>query len=423
MADTETRPRLSADFWKYFAGQTISSLGDSFTLFALPLIVFKLTGSAVNLALSTAANFVPYLLFGLLIGAYVDRVDRKKMMMLTALGRAAVIATIPLLDVFGGLNVWWIYAAGFASSTLGIAFDAGEFAAIPNLVRADNLVTANARVTASNQGAQIVGPILAGALVAIIPLTTLFLFDSVTFVASAVALSLVSRSFNVDDEEQRDPSTIWQDVREGLSYVIRHPVLRNISIMMALINFVGATTFTQLVLFAKERLDASDPQIGILFAAGSAGVVLWSFAAGPLRRRWSFSTVALGALMADGAFTVAFAFNRSFPLAVLLWGMAVGVGLMFNINTGALRQQIVPNRMLGRVITIASVLAWSAIPLGAIVGGIAVEVTGNVALVYGIVGLTVLLIAFAFRFTALGHAEDFVPQEPKSGDDAVPSRA
>ncbi|MGH2748936.1 MAG: MFS transporter [Actinomycetota bacterium] len=423
MTGVEARPRLSADFWKYFAGQTISSLGDSFTLFALPLLVFKLTGSAVNLALSTAANFIPYLLFGLVIGAYVDRVDRKRMMKMTALARAAVISTIPLLEVFGVLNVWWIYAAGFASSTLGIAFDAGEFAAIPSLVKADNLVTANARVMASNQGAQIAGPILAGALVAIIPITALFLFDATTFVASAVALSLVSRSFNVIGEEQPDPSTIWQDVREGLSYVLRHPVLRNISIMMALINFVGATTFTQLVLFAKERLDATDPQIGVLFSAGSAGVVLWSLAAGPLRRRWSFSTVALGALMADGALTVVFAFNRSFPMAVAVWGMVVGVGLMFNINTGALRQQIVPNRLLGRVITIASVLAWSAIPLGAVVGGIAIEATGDVALVYAAVGTVVFLIAFAFRFTALGHAEDFVPQEDKRPEETSALRA
>lgn len=408
MSVAAERPRLSADFWKYFAGQTISSLGDSVTLFALPLIVFKLTGSPVNLALTTAAGFVPYLLFGLVIGAWMDRVDRKRMMMLTALARAAVIAALPVLDLAGMLNVWWIYAAGFLSSTLAIAFDAGEFAAIPSLVAADDLVTANGRVQASNHATRIIGPMLAGALVAFMPITTLFALDSLTFVASAIALSFVSRRFNVDDDEQRDPSTIWHDVVEGLRYVLHHPVLRNISIMMALINFFGATTYTQLVLFAKERLDATDAQVSLLFSAGSAGIVLWSLAAGPLHRRWTFSTVALGALMLDGALTVVFALNRSYLLSLLLWAMVMGVGLMFNINTGALRQQIVPNHMLGRVISIAGVLAWSAIPLGAIAGGFAVKATGSVALIYAIVGAAVFTIAFAFRFGPLGHAEDYL---------------
>ena len=78
-----------SDFWKFWAGQTISQLGSSFTAFALPLLVYKLTGSSVSLAIGTAAYFLPYLLFGLVIGAWVDRVDRRRMMIAVDLGRAA----------------------------------------------------------------------------------------------------------------------------------------------------------------------------------------------------------------------------------------------------------------------------------------------------------------------------------------------
>src|SRR2546427_3850198 len=92
-------PRLSADFWKFWTGQTVSQLGSSFTLFATPLLIFKLTRSSVNLGIGMAANFVPYLLFGLVIGAWVDRLDRKRMMIAVDLGRAAVIALIPLLSM------------------------------------------------------------------------------------------------------------------------------------------------------------------------------------------------------------------------------------------------------------------------------------------------------------------------------------
>src|SRR5918912_2424220 len=95
---------LSGDFGRFWLGQTVSNLGSSFTLFALPLLVFKLTGSPINLGVTTAAEFVPYLLFGLVIGAWVDRVDRKRLMIATDVGRAAVIAVIPLLDATGQLS-------------------------------------------------------------------------------------------------------------------------------------------------------------------------------------------------------------------------------------------------------------------------------------------------------------------------------
>src|SRR5258708_21703382 len=101
--------RLSNELWKFWLGQTISNLGTSFTQFALPLLVFKLTGSALNLAITTAATFLPYLLFGLVIGAWVDRVDRKKLMIATDIARAAVIASIPLLASMDRLSVEWIY--------------------------------------------------------------------------------------------------------------------------------------------------------------------------------------------------------------------------------------------------------------------------------------------------------------------------
>ena len=97
-ADTGT-----ADFRRFWAGQTVSQLGSSFTVFATPLLVYKLTHSAVNLGIATPATFVPYLMFGLVIGAWVDRVDRKRMMIFVDLGRAATIALIPILAALGRL--------------------------------------------------------------------------------------------------------------------------------------------------------------------------------------------------------------------------------------------------------------------------------------------------------------------------------
>ena len=170
--------RLNSDFWKYWTGQTISNLGSSITLFALPLLVYKITGSALNLGVASAATFLPYLLFGLILGAWVDRVNRKRMMIGTDIARALIVASIPLLSAFGLLTVWWIYIVAFIHATLTICFEAGEFAAIPSLVKQDDLVTANGRIQASYSAAGVAGPLLAGLLVAVMPLPSLLLLDA-----------------------------------------------------------------------------------------------------------------------------------------------------------------------------------------------------------------------------------------------------
>ncbi len=398
--------KLNSDFWKYWTGQTISNLGSSITLFALPLLVYKLTGSALNLGITTAATFLPYLLFGLILGAWTDRVDRKRMMIGTDIGRALIVASIPLMAALGILTVWWIYLVAFIHATLTICFEAGQFAAIPSLVNRDDLVTANGRIQASYSGASVIGPLLAGVLVTVVPIVVLMLVDAFSFLVSSFSLVLIRISFNTGEKRAR--TSIRSDVVEGLRYVLRHPVLRNISMMMALVNFVGTTTYAQLIFFSKERLQASDAQASLLYSAGSLGVVILALAAGQLRKRWSFSTVALGALMLEGVLTVVFSLMRWYWAAIALWTLIGGVGILFNINTSSLRQAIVPNHMLGRVISIASVLAWSAIPLGSLLGGYAISWTRNVALVYGVIGVLIFLIPFAFSFTALGHADRYI---------------
>ncbi len=405
----QPRGRLSGDFWKFWTGQTISNLGSSITLFALPLLVYKLTGSALNLGISTAANMLPYLLFGLVLGAVMDRVNRKRMMILADFGRAAVVASIPAAFALGILSVYWIYAVGFLESTLTICFEAGQFAAIPSLVSRDDIVTANGRIQASYSGASVLGPLLAGLLVAALPISDLMLFDASSFLISVASLALVRRSFNLASGDEPERKSLGHDVIEGLRYVLKHPVLRNISAMMCLVNFVSTTTGAQLVLFAQQRLDASYAQIAWLYTAASLGVVVLALLAGPLRRRWSFSQVALGALMLEGLLTIVFSQLRWYWPALVVWGVSGGLGILFNINTSSLRQAIVPNYLLGRVISIASVLAWSAIPLGALAGGYVIQRTGNVALVYAAIGLLTFLIPLLFSFTALGHADRYVP--------------
>ena len=417
MTSEPTRRRswlLSGDFGRFWLGQTISNLGSSFTMFALPLLVFNLTGSPINLGITTAAEFVPYLLFGLVIGAWVDRVDRRRLMIATDLARAAVIATIPLLAAVDALSVGWIYAVAFASATLTIAFDAAEFAAIPSLVPSgDDLVTANGRVQASYSTAQIAGPLLAGLLVAVAPVQQVLLVDAASFLVSAGALATIGRTFNAPREEG-PRRAIRKEIMDGLRYVLGHPVLRNISAMMALINLVGATVYTQLVVFAKRQLEASDSQVALLYAAGSAGVVLLSLAAGPLRRRLSFSVAALGALALDGLLD-----DRPGRHPLVLGGAGpVGGHLRPRHLLQHQHRQPAPadrpqpparpghqHRRRARLVGHPDRRPGRRLGGGAL---------GQRALVYGVIGALVALLAIAFSFGPLGHADRYLP----AGQDA-----
>ena len=404
------KTHFQSDFWKFWTGQTISTLGSSFTSFALPLLIFQLTGSSLNLALTVVVTVLPYLLFGLFIGAWVDRVNRKRVMIGTDLARALVIASIPLAFVLGFLSVWWIYAVAFLDSALTICFDAANFAAVPSLVRKADLVTANGRVQAGYSIAKVGGPLLGGLLIIVVPLPSLLLIDAISFLASAGSLMLIATSFNTASDRRRAPTSLRQDIGEGLRFVLKHPILSWITLLLLLVNFILPTASAQLVLFAKQWFAASDTQVGLLYAGGSLGTVIFSLAAGRFRKYWPLGTIALGALMIEGVFTALTAVTHWYWVLLLLWTLRGGADVLFTITSYSLAQLAVPNQFLGRVITVIRVLTWSTASLGALLGGLAIERTQNAALVYAVIGLLIFGITLTFFLTPLGHTDRTLPK-------------
>ena len=397
--------RLSRDFELFFGGQLLSNLGNAVTLFLLPLVVFVLTGSALNLGITTAAEYVPYLLFGLVIGALVDRLPRRQLMIGADVLRALLIGSIPVLAIAGGLQIWWIYVVSFLASILGIFFTNAENAAIPSLVGRGDLVAANGRIAAAYSATGVIGPLAAGGLLALMRPSSVLWVDAASFVVSAFTLALIRTPF---DAAQRARTRVRDDIAEGLRFVLHHPVLRSISAMMALINLVATSiVYGQIVFFAKRHLDATDSQVGWMYAAGSVGAVLVGVLAGRLRRRVSFGKAALGGLFVSGAFMVAMWTTGVFWAGALLWMGAAGSGALLDINTMSLRQAITPPEMIGRVLSVAQVLAWSAIPLGSLAGGLIISRTGNVAAVYAGCGALQMLLAAGFFLGPLGHAERY----------------
>ncbi|MFG3705900.1 MFS transporter [Micromonospora sp. NPDC047670] len=397
-------PRLGRDFRWYLTGHAVSSWGSAFTLFAVPLLVYRLTGSAQALGTAVAVSFAPYLLFGLVLGAVVDRTDRKALMVRLELARAALLLIVPLLAVAGLLRVGTLYALSFLLTTMRIAFDAGRFAVVATLVGPDDLVAANGRLEAVSAAARVLGPVLAGAVVAVAPIVVCLVLDAVTYLVSAACLLAIRRPFRAPSPGRRPIAGVGPEIREGLRYVIRHPVLRTVSLMMVLANLVDAVTLALLVVLAKQQLGASDTQLAWLYAAGAAGVLALATLAPRLRAAFSFAQVAVGAQLGTGLLTVAFGLNRSYVGGLVLWALVCGLGATINIAATSLRQLIVPDRLRGRVMTVAAVLAWSAVPVGAVAGGVLTERFGPTAVCVA-AGLLAVLVGAAFLNSPLRRAD------------------
>jgi MFS family permease len=203
---------------------------------------------------------------------------------------------------------------------------------------------------------------------------------------------------------------IGNAILEGLHYVLRFPILFWLTLLLLLFNFILPTADVQIVWYAKQWLRASDAQLGLLYASDGIGVVVFSLLTNRLRKRWSFGVVALGSMMILGLLTALMAFTHWYPSVLVIWALRGGADVLFLISAYSMTQLIVPNALLGRVITFTRVLTWPTGSLGVLLGGLAIVQTGNVGLVYGSVGLLVFLVAFAFWFTPLGHAERYVPE-------------
>jgi len=236
--------------------------------------------------------------------------------------------------------------------------------------------------------------------VLVFPLEAVLLGDALSFAVSALSLSVIVTSFGGHDRH-RHPSErrLRSEIAEGLRYVLGDPVLRNLSLMLAVATFFYAPAAAELVYFAKERLRASDTQIGLLFGAGSLGSLLFALAAPMLARRLGIRARTFGAAALKGLLLVSLAAVARVWLGIAIWLLVLGFGTLFSVTSEALKQELVPNELLGRVRSITSVLSWSLIPVGALLGGVLVETTGSPSLLYACAGAGIAFVA-SFFFVA-----------------------
>lgn len=413
MRRAEAKPKeklkpLGREFSIFWFGQAISVMGTAFTQYGLPLLVFRLTGSALNLAFGQISIYLPYVLFGLFIGAWTDRMDRKRLLIWVNVLRGVAIALVPGLALFGALNVYWLYIISFINSVLAVFSSAAQTTVIPSLVDKDQLVTANGRTTLTESIAKVGGPILAGVLISFAPLETIFLVDSVSFFIIAVSLLFIRASFNqAHPGGKLREKNVVREIKEGLDFLRQQRVVLSATILATLANLLMITAATQQIILVKRQFQATDQQVSLMFAASGVGAIIFSFLVNRLPKRWGFGRIAIFSQMLIGVLVLFLGSAPVFALAPLLSIFISGCNVIFNIQFTSLVQLSVPNRLLGRVSSTILVLAFVAIPVGSLAGGSAIEWSGNVGLVYQVSGVLVILMTASFLFTPLNRPQSF----------------
>lgn len=376
----------------YLIARTIAMIGNALTLVALPILAFQLTGSAALTALLTAVEAAPYLILGLPVGALVDRLDRRAVMVACGYCGAGLMASIPVAAGLGRLGFGQVLLVAVGVATLFVFQDAAAFGALPLIVGRTRIAGATSLLVSASTVIGLIGPAVGGLLVATTGAPLVLGLDGVAF-AAAATLTLFVRW--VDPPADAGPErSAWRrlrhDMGEGLRYIWRQPAIRALTLLGIGVSITGGAVTGLLVVIAVRQLGMAPDGglIGLLYLATAVGTLLASSTLGRWQRRFGVGRLTLAALSVAGLAVIPLALARNAgpalaALMVFQFGMTTAI-----VHGIVVRQVITPDRLQGRVNTTARLIAWGATPVGATLGGLAAEAFGTpVAVALSLVGV------------------------------------
>jgi predicted MFS family arabinose efflux permease len=372
-----------AEFPKLWIGETVSLLGSQVTLLALPLTAsVMLQASPLQMGVLGASQTIPFLLFGLIAGVWVDRLRRRPIMLVADVGRALLLATIPTAAILGVLHLEQLLVVAFTVGILDVFFGLAYASFLPSLVSRDELPEGNAKLALSAEVARVAGPGLAGALVQVLSAPIAVGVDAASFLVSALALMRINAK-----EPPPVPASgrrgAWVEMREGFQTVLTQPTLRTLIGTVGVSNLGDGVLFGSglYVLYTTRELGFEPAALGGIMAGVGVGGLIGAALAGPVTRRWGIGATFLGAQLVWGASYLGAAVVAGPPrlAAVLLAATFALTGVINPIagaNATTLRQAVVADRLQGRVTAIARAFMWTCVTIGAIGGGVAAERIG-----------------------------------------------
>jgi len=360
-------------FMRLWSAQTVSLLGDQISFLALPLTaVLVLHASSLQMGLMVALGGLPSILFGLLIGAWIDRRARKPVLLAADIGRFLLLALIPLLHEFDLLTIGALYVITFFVGFLSLSFDVANRSLLPSLVERTRLIDANGKLELSRSASVIAGPALAGGLVQLLTAPLAIGFDALSFLISALVIKTIDLREEIASD-QGDEKWLWNEMRGGARFVLAHPVIRAIFATSGTLSFFDTMLEAVFLLYLTRSLGLSAGLIGLIAAAGNVGFMIGALITPITRRLGTGTTIVSGIVLLAAGDLVMPAVNRSIPLLIpLLVGghFLFGLGFtLYNVQQTSARQSLTPNGMLGRMNAGYRFLVSGIGPLGALAGG------------------------------------------------------
>ena len=361
------------DFMKLWTGQSISEFGSQISQLAIPLLaLISLHATTFEFAVLGVLGFMPFILFALPAGVWVDRLRRRQILIVGDASRAVLLALIPVLWAIGELRIWELFVLQFVIGIFTVFFDVAYQSYLPALIEREDLIDGNSKLQLSVSVAQVAGPSASGALIAAITAPYAVAFDAASFVISSVFMVTMRHRENVPERPAEGHPKMWPQIKEGLHWVLGHRWLRWIAACTATSNFFGSLYFAVLLVYAVRVLHFSPLMLGAMFAVGSGGSIAGALLANRLQKRIGVGpAIVLGSLMfCFPGFIYPLAPHRfALPLFMLAQAVVGFGGVGYNITQVSLRQAITPERLQGRMNAAMRWVVWGTIPLGALLGG------------------------------------------------------
>ncbi len=393
-------PPLGRDFNILWGAESVSVVGSALTVFALPLLAAEtLHATAQQMGWLAAAGWLPFLLIGLFVGAWVDRRAKRPILIWCNALRALLLMSVPAVGLLGWLTLPFLLVISLLHGFISVFFYVAYPSYVPALVAKPELGRANSRMVLSESVADVSGPGLAGLLVQQIGTPFVIGLDAISFAISALVLTRIHTVETVVHARDQ-AATMWHGFTDGLKFLFAHPTLRLFLLLGALSNLAGGMTNAVNVLFGTRELGLSPAALGLAFAGLGPGAILGSLLAMRISTRLGVSRAILsgvicfalanlvpGLLHGAGADTVALWFGA---YAVMGLGSTI-----WNINVISFRQRVAPPELLGRANAGMRTIVMGMLPIGAVIGGAVGDALGTRTTVLLAAGLGFVILALA----------------------------
>jgi MFS family permease len=402
-------PRSLGDSFRWlWAASEASNLGDGLLVAVGPLLVASITSDPFAVALAVFMQRLPWVLFGLVAGAIVDRVDRRLLSAVVDAGRAVVVGGLTVSIVNGSVNAPIVYAAMFLLGAAETLADNAASALVADIVPPAALGIANSRLIGSMMVTnQLAGPPIGAALFGI-GMALPFATYAVCMVAGVVLIARIRLPAHRAPRPER--RALRHEIAEGLAWLWRHPPIRTLAITIMAFNVTFGAAMAVYVLYAQERLGVGDLGFGLLLSASAVGGVVGAACYGSLSQRFSLATLMRAGLVIETFTHLALALLRS-PILAATVMFAFGVhAAVWGSTSMTVRQRAVPGHLLGRVNSVYMLGSVGAIAVGTLVGGALAERWGVTApLWFAFIGSAVITAMMWRTFLLIAHAADLPP--------------